>query len=86
MALKSYKVNPSHLSDDEPTTPKRQHSLKLSELERRVKYRKQSRKATKPKRDVAKTIGRGLQALNRGLAKQSKRMGADKNFEKYLWG
>lgn len=83
MALKSHKVRQQDESATLIAAERRRHTS-LSDLERRVQYKRRGRKRSGG--SVLKGIGKAIQSLNKSTAEQARRMPSDKDVNKWMWG
>ena len=69
---------------EESIMTERTRNLKLADLERRVKLRKNVKRPNK--KPMLKTIGGALQKFNQSFTKSVNKMPSDKDVYKDMWG
>jgi len=82
VAIKSYR--PGQDDEERPSQLHPTRGTKLTDLERRVKLRKKTRKSTGP--TAAQRIGKGIMAINRAVERSAARMPSGNQINRDLWG
>ena len=84
MGLKSYKVNAK--DEESSILVRRRRNLKISDLERRVRYQSNARKPKVHPKSILKSVNSVLKRLNESTNKQSQRMPGSKDTNRWLFG